>query len=103
MTVARAAIAAGNFKSAREAMQPLIEGSTRPTIRMCHIMADLEEAEHGSAGYVREWLARGARAPHDFAWVLSLAATPVPLGRDVAARRACGKPTDYVLPAARTP
>jgi HemY protein len=69
MTIAKAAIAAGNFKSAREAMQPLIEGSSRPTIRMCHIMADLEEAEHGSAGYVREWLARGARAPHDFAWV----------------------------------
>jgi HemY protein len=69
MTTAKAAIAAGNFKVARDAMQPLIEGSSRPTVRMCHIMADLEEAEHGSAGYVREWLARGARAPHDPAWV----------------------------------
>ncbi|SFK05631.1 heme biosynthesis protein HemY [Methylocapsa palsarum] len=69
MMIARTAIAAGNFKAARDAMQPLIEGPSKPTIRMCHIMADLEEAEHGSAGYVREWLARGARAPHDPVWV----------------------------------
>ena len=39
---------------------------------------------------------------HQAAWVISLAATPLPLARDVPARRACGKPTDYLLPTART-
>ena len=32
-------------------------------------MAELEEAEHGAAGRVREWLARATRAPRDAAWV----------------------------------
>ncbi|MEJ0096327.1 MAG: heme biosynthesis HemY N-terminal domain-containing protein [Methylocella sp.] len=69
ITVAEAAIAAGDFKAAREAMQPLIEGPQRPTSRMCLIMAELEEAEHGSAGYIREWLTRGSTAPRDPTWV----------------------------------
>ncbi|WP_051335292.1 heme biosynthesis protein HemY [Methylocapsa acidiphila] len=69
IVVARSAIAAGDFKTARENMVPLIEAGARPTTRMCLIMADLEEAEHGAGGYVREWLARASRAPHDPAWV----------------------------------
>jgi HemY protein len=32
------------------------------------MMADLEEAEHGDRGRVREWLARAVRAPRDPAW-----------------------------------
>jgi HemY protein len=32
-------------------------------------MADLEQAEHGTTGRVREWLARAARAPRDPAWI----------------------------------
>lgn len=69
VTVAQAAIAAGDYKTARDNMLPLIEAGKRPTSRMCLIMADLEEAEHGAGGYVREWLARASRAPHDPAWV----------------------------------
>lgn len=69
MMVAQASITAGEFKSAREAMLPLIEAAERPTTRMCLIMADLERAEHGASGYVAEWLARASRAPHDPAWV----------------------------------
>ncbi len=69
IAVAQAAIAAGDYKVARENMLPLIEAGARPTTRMCLIMADLEEAEHGAGGYVREWLARASRAPHDPAWV----------------------------------
>ncbi|WOJ90384.1 heme biosynthesis HemY N-terminal domain-containing protein [Methylocapsa polymorpha] len=69
IAVAQTAIAAGDYKAARESMVPLIEAGERPTTRMCLIMADLEEAEHGSGGYVREWLARASRAPHDPAWV----------------------------------
>lgn len=69
LTVAQAAIAAGDYATARQAMQPLIEGPERPTARMCLLMADLEESEHGAAGYVREWLSRSSRAPQDPLWV----------------------------------
>ncbi|WP_036258199.1 heme biosynthesis protein HemY [Methylocapsa aurea] len=69
IAVAQTAIAAGEYKVARESMQPLIEAGARPTAGMCRIMADLEEAEHGAAGYVREWLARASRAPHDPVWI----------------------------------
>ena len=58
-----------DFKTAREAMTPLIAGGERPTARMCVIMAELEEREHNAQGLVREWLARGSRAPRDATWV----------------------------------
>jgi HemY protein len=32
-------------------------------------MSDLEQAEHGSTGRGREWLARATRAPRDPAWI----------------------------------
>jgi HemY protein len=67
LAVAAAAIEARNFKRAREALAPLLAGGA--TMRVCLAMADLEEAEHGAAGHVREWLARATRAPRDPAWV----------------------------------
>ena len=71
LCVARAAIDAREFDLARAEMAPLVDGSAnnRPTIRMCLLMADLEEAEHGSTGLVREWLSRASRAARDKAWV----------------------------------
>jgi HemY protein len=69
MALASAAIAACDYKAARETMLPLIQGAERPTVRMCLIMAELEEAEHGDAGYIREWLARATRAPRDAIWM----------------------------------
>lgn len=69
MTVAGAAIAACEYVAAREAMQPLLQGSEPPTARMCLLMAELEEAEHGDGGYAREWLARASRAPRDACWI----------------------------------
>jgi HemY protein len=69
MTVARAALAAKDFATARETMAPLVAEGKRPSVRQCLIMADLEEAEHGDAGLAREWLARAARAPFDPAWI----------------------------------
>jgi HemY protein len=62
-------VIAGDFKAAREAMRPLIQGDERPTARMCLLMAEIEEAEHGESGYVREWLARASRAPRDACWI----------------------------------
>ena len=69
MALAGAAITACDYKSAREAMLPMIEGDERPTARMCLLMAEIEEAEHGEAGYAREWLARASRAPRDACWI----------------------------------
>jgi HemY protein len=71
LLLARAAIDARDFTLARSALDPLVgtEAPQRPTVRMCLLMADLEEAESGDAGRVREWLARASRAPRDKAWV----------------------------------
>jgi len=69
MAVARAALAARDFRIARQVMAPLIAEGEQPTVRMCLIMADLEEAEHGALGDVRAWLARASRAPRDAVWM----------------------------------
>ena len=66
--VALAALGARDFALARQVMMPLVSGAQRPTARMCVIMAELEEKENGAQGAVREWLARGSRAPRDAAW-----------------------------------
>jgi HemY protein len=67
LALARTAIEAREFAQARMALQPLL--AERPTMRACLMMADLEQAEHGATGRVREWLARAAHAPRDAAWV----------------------------------
>jgi HemY protein len=67
LTVAAAAIPAREFAKARAALMPLVAGGA--TMRVCMLMADLEEAEHGAAGKVREWLGRATRAPRDPVWV----------------------------------
>ncbi len=65
--VARAAIAAREYATAREVLQPL--AAERPTANTCLLMAQIEESDGGSAGRVREWLSRASRAPRDKAWV----------------------------------
>jgi HemY protein len=67
LIVAAAATQAREFAKARAALMPLIAGGA--SMRVCMAMADLEEAEHGSAGKVREWLGRATRAPRDPVWV----------------------------------
>jgi HemY protein len=69
IALARAALAARDFKTARDAMAPLVAPGERPTSRMCLLMAEIEEAQNGDMGAVREWLARGSRAPRDAAWI----------------------------------
>ena len=72
MIIARAAIEARDFAQARRAMAPLVEtnaADSPPTVRMCLLMADLEETEHGATGAVRAWLARASRARRDPAWI----------------------------------
>jgi HemY protein len=67
MMVARTAIAAREFARAHEMTKALFDDV--PTVSVCLLMADLEEAEGGPSGRVREWLARAARAPRDAAWI----------------------------------
>ena len=68
LAIARAAIEARDFVRAREALQPLLDGEKRPSVRLCVIMAEIE-GRSGQAGAAREWLARAARAPRDKAWI----------------------------------
>lgn len=67
LALAGAAIHARDFARARSALKPLLAGGA--SVRACLLMAELEEAEHGAAGRVREWLSRATRAPRDAAWV----------------------------------
>lgn len=65
--VARAALEAGELQLARSSAEALIRQDPRE--RAFLLMADIEEAETGEQGRVREWLARALRAPRDAAWV----------------------------------
>ncbi len=65
IAVARAAIDAREFKIARDALAPYV---TAPSKRIATLMAELEEAEHGDVGRVREWLGRAMRAAPDPVW-----------------------------------
>lgn len=67
LALAGAAIQAREFQKARDTLKPLLAGGA--SVRACLLMAELEDAEHGAAGRVREWLARATRAPRDAAWV----------------------------------
>ena len=67
LALARAALEAREFGRAREVLRPLL--SERPTVRACLLMADIEQAEHGVTGQVREWLARASRSPRDPVWI----------------------------------
>ncbi len=69
LILARAAMAAREFDEARKAVAPLIGADARPTARVCLLIADLEEAQFGESGAVREWLGRASRAPRDPAWI----------------------------------
>ncbi|WP_363350632.1 heme biosynthesis HemY N-terminal domain-containing protein [Methylocystis echinoides] len=67
--LAQAALAGRDFAKAREALKPLIAEGRHPTAHTCLLMAEIEDAENGPSGPVREWLARGSRAPRDPAWI----------------------------------
>ncbi|WP_414472736.1 heme biosynthesis HemY N-terminal domain-containing protein [Microvirga sp. M2] len=67
LAVARSALESREFDRARDALEPLL--ADRPSMRVCLLMSDLEQAEHGSTGRGREWLARATRAPRDPAWI----------------------------------
>jgi HemY protein len=65
LAVARAALDAREFATARTALAPYLSAPTR---RVATLMADIEEAEHGDQGRVREWMGRAMGASGDPAW-----------------------------------
>ncbi|MTI42890.1 HemY protein [Roseibium hamelinense] len=67
LAVARAAMEAREFTEAREQLKKVLQSD--PTRGAFLLMAELEEAEHGDVGRMRDWLARAVRAPLDKAWV----------------------------------
>jgi len=67
VAVSRAALDAGEYATARAAAAAAIRMNPREGVYL--LMADIEEAETGDEGKVRQWLARAVRAPRDPAWV----------------------------------
>ncbi|MDR3498441.1 MAG: heme biosynthesis HemY N-terminal domain-containing protein [Parvibaculum sp.] len=70
IALARAAIGARDWLAARGALEGLVgEGAAEaPSQRICELMAEIEEGEHGNRGAAREWLARALHAPEDADW-----------------------------------
>jgi HemY protein len=65
LAVARAALDAREFATARAALAPYLSAPTR---RVATLMAEIEETEHGDEGRVREWMTRAMRASGDPVW-----------------------------------
>jgi HemY protein len=65
LAVARAALDAQEFATAREALKPLLK---EPTQRAAEMMGEIEQSESGDEGRAREWMSRALRAPRDPAW-----------------------------------
>ncbi len=67
LAVARAAIGAGDYRLARSETESAIRMQPREGAWL--LLADIEEADTGDIGKVREHLAKAVRAPRDPAWV----------------------------------
>jgi HemY protein len=67
MALAQAELAAGEFTIARRHVEAILK--TEPRESAWLLLADIEEAETGHEGRVREWLQRAVKAPRDPAWM----------------------------------
>lgn len=72
--VAAAAIEAREWALARDYLAGPLRNS--PTRRACLMMAELEDAEHGDRGRLREWLSRAVHAPSDPVWIADGVVSP---------------------------
>ncbi len=66
LAIAHAALAAGELKEAREAAEAVLRSTPRESAYL--LLADIEEAQTGDQGRVRQWLSRAVKAPRDPAW-----------------------------------
>lgn len=67
LAVARAAIDSGDYALARREAETAAR--LQPQERVYLLLADIEEAETGDQGRIRQWLSKAVRAPRDPAWV----------------------------------
>lgn len=65
--IAKAALEAREFEEARTQLKKVLQ--SEPTRAAFILMAEVEEAETGDKGRVRDWLARAVKAPLDKAWI----------------------------------
>lgn len=65
LALARAAIDAGEFATARASLAPFL---VAPPRRVAMMMSELEGAEHGDEGRAREWMSRALNAARDPVW-----------------------------------
>ncbi|MEK1887864.1 MAG: heme biosynthesis protein HemY [Phyllobacterium sp.] len=66
LAIAHAALAAGELREAREAAESVLRSAPREGAYL--LLADIEEAQTGDQGRVRQWLSRAVKAPRDPAW-----------------------------------
>ncbi len=66
LALAQAALDAGLWGEARRYLDAA--GGTHPPVRVCRLMAEVEERAHSDQAKVHDWLARAATAPADKAW-----------------------------------
>jgi len=67
IALVRSLIDAKIWGAARTRLEELIV--ERPSSRVCHLMAEVEEGENQNAEKVRHWLVRATSAPPDAAWL----------------------------------
>lgn len=66
LALAQVSLDAGLWGEARRHLETA--GGAHPSVRVCRLMADVEERSQGDQAKVHEWLARAAIAPADRAW-----------------------------------
>jgi HemY protein len=66
LALAQASLDAGLWGEARRYLETA--GGSHPTVRVCRMMAEVEERAQSGLAKVHEWLARAADAPADRAW-----------------------------------
>ena len=66
LALAQAALDAGLWGEARRHLDAA--GGTNPSVRVCRLMAEVEERAQSDQAKVHDWLTRAAHAPADKAW-----------------------------------
>jgi len=66
LALAQASLDAGLWGEARRHLETA--GGTNPPVRVCRLMAEVEERAQSDQAKVHEWLARAAAAPADRSW-----------------------------------
>ncbi len=66
LALAQAALDAGLWGEARRHLE--MAGGSNPPVRVCRLMAEVEERAHGDPAKLHEWLAKAASAPADRSW-----------------------------------